>query len=413
MFKSFEKKIKNKKVRVLVIGLGYVGAPLLNLINSKNFEVSGLDLNEERIKKLKKNYIKIKFFNNYKDVNFKIIDIIIIALPTPIDKKNDPDLRSIRGSISQLVKRISTTKLIILESTSYPSTTKKLIVDPFNKKFNVGKNFFIGYSPEREDPGNKSFGINNITKITSGFSDNCKRLTSLFYEKICKKVSIASSIETAEMTKIFENIFRAVNIGLVNETKQISKKLKIDMDEVVSLAKTKPFGFMPFYPGPGVGGHCIPVDPFYLSWIAKKKNFSTRFIYLAGKINSDMPKLISKEISLNFKNFKKKPKLLLIGLSYKKDIDDYRNSPAIKIFKSLLSYKFSVDYHDNYIPKINISNVKYYSVDISKRTLKDYDAVVLTTDHSYLNKKIIYLNSKKIFDTRNFFSIYKNKVIKL
>ena len=216
------------------------------------------------------------------------------------------------------------------------------------------------------------------------------------------------------MTKIFENIFRAVNIGLVNETKQISKKLKIDMDEVISLAKTKPFGFMPFYPGPGVGGHCIPVDPFYLSWIAKKKNFSTKFIYLAGKINSDMPKLISKEISLNLKNYKKKSKILIIGLSYKKDIDDCRNSPAIEIFKNLLKYKFIISYHDNYVPKIIINQKKYSSLNLSKKVLKTFDAILLTTDHSYLNKNLIYSNSKKIFDTRNFFSNnLSKKIIKL
>lgn len=414
MLKIFENRIKNKKAKVLVVGLGYVGAPLVNLISSKNFKVCGLDLNKKKIKKLKEKYKKIDFFNNYKDINFELIDIIIIALPTPIDKKNNPDLKSITSCVSELVKKISNSKLIILESTSYPSTTKNLIVDPFSKKFDIGKNFFVGYSPEREDPGNKKFSIDNITKITSGHSINCKKLTSLFYKKICKKVTIASSMETAEMTKIFENIFRAVNIGLVNETKQISKNLQIDIDEVISLAKTKPFGFMPFYPGPGVGGHCIPVDPFYLSWIAKKKNFSTKFIYLAGKINSDMPKLISKEINLNLKSYAQKPKLLIIGLSYKKNIDDYRNSPAIQIFRSLLKYKFNINYHDNYIPKIKINNKKYNSLDINKNILKTFDAVLLTTDHSYLNKNLIYLNSKKIFDTRNFFTDYiDKKIIKL
>lgn len=414
MFKIFEKKIKNKKARILVVGLGYVGAPLLKLILSKKFQVSGLDLSKKRIKKLKEKYKKINFYDNYNNIDFKLIDIIIIALPTPIDKKNNPDLKSITSCISELFKKIENSKLIILESTSYPSTTKKLIVNPFRKKFIIGTNFFVGYSPEREDPGNKKFSIDNITKITSGYTANCKKLTSLFYKKICKKVSIATSMETAEMTKIFENIFRAVNIGLVNETKQISKKLQIDMDEVISLAKTKPFGFMPFYPGPGVGGHCIPVDPFYLSWIAKKKNFSTKFIYLAGKINSDMPKLISKEISLNLKNYKKKSKILIIGLSYKKDIDDCRNSPAIEIFKNLLKYKFILSYHDNYVPKIIINQKKYSSLNLSKKILKTFDAILLTTDHSYLNKNLIYSNSKKIFDTRNFFSNnLSKKIIKL
>ena len=216
------------------------------------------------------------------------------------------------------------------------------------------------------------------------------------------------------MTKIFENIFRAINIGLVNETKQISKKLNVDMDEIINLAKTKPFGFMPFYPGPGVGGHCIPVDPYYLSWLSKKKRIATKFIYLAGDINSNMPLKISKEIKNYFIKYKvKNPKILFIGVSYKKNIDDCRNSPAVTIFKNLLKNNKNIFYHDKFVSKLKINKTIFFSKNLNKNLLSKMDAIILTTDHSYLNKKFIYSNSKLIFDTRNFFEEYKKNIIKL
>lgn len=414
MFKEFFNKINKKKAKILIIGLGYVGYPLLSLIKSKKFKVSGLDLNKERINYLRKKNKKVTFYDNYPDINFRDVNIIIIALPTPIDSKKKPDLESLRNCIDTISKIIDTPTLIVLESTTYPSTTKEFIVKPFSKNFKIGDNFFIGYSPEREDPGNKNFGIKNIPKITSGYTNNCQKLTTLFYSKICKSVKVASSVETAEMTKIFENIFRAINIGLVNETKQISKKLDVDMDEIINLAKTKPFGFMPFYPGPGVGGHCIPVDPYYLSWLAKKKRIATKFIYLAGDINSNMPLKISKEIKNYFIKYKvKNPKILLIGVSYKKNIDDCRNSPAVTIFKNLLKNNKNIFYHDKFVSKLKINKNIFFSKNLDKNLLSKMDAIILTTDHSYLNKKFIYSNSKLIFDTRNFFEEYKKNIIKL
>ena len=414
MFKEFFNKINKKKAKILIIGLGYVGYPLLSLIKSKKFKVSGLDLNKERINYLRKKNKKVTFYDNYPDINFRDVNIIIIALPTPIDSKKKPDLESLRNCIDTISKIIDTPTLIVLESTTYPSTTKEFIVKPFSKNFKIGDNFFIGYSPEREDPGNKNFGIKNIPKITSGYTNNCQKLTTLFYSKICKSVKVASSIETAEMTKIFENIFRAINIGLVNETKQISKKLNVDMDEIINLAKTKPFGFMPFYPGPGVGGHCIPVDPYYLSWLSKKKRIATKFIHLAGDINSNMPLKISKEIKNYFIKYKvKNPKILLIGVSYKKNIDDCRNSPAVTIFKNLLKNNKNIFYHDKFVSKLKINKTIFFSKNLNKNLLSKMDAIILTTDHSYLNKKFIYSNSKLIFDTRNFFEEYKKNIIKL
>ena len=371
MFKEFFNKINKKKAKILIIGLGYVGYPLLSLIKSKKFKVSGLDLNKERINYLRKKNKKVTFYDNYPDINFRDVNIIIIALPTPIDSKKKPDLESLRNCIDTISKIIDTPTLIVLESTTYPSTTKEFIVKPFSKNFKIGDNFFIGYSPEREDPGNKNFGIKNIPKITSGYTNNCQKLTTLFYSKICKSVKVASSVETAEMTKIFENIFRAINIGLVNETKQISKKLDVDMDEIINLAKTKPFGFMPFYPGPGVGGHCIPVDPYYLSWLAKKKRIATKFIYLAGDINSNMPLKISKEIKNYFIKYKvKNPKILLIGVSYKKNIDDCRNSPAVTIFKNLLKNNKNIFYHDKFVSKLKINKNIFFFKKLRQKSIK-------------------------------------------
>ena len=414
MFNELLFKIKKRKATVLVIGLGYVGLPLLNLISSKNYLTSGLDLNKSKILDLKKKFKKIKFYNNYNLIDFNLFDIIIIALPTPIKKNKDPDLSYVDNCIKKLVKKIKTSKLIVLESTTYPSTTNNYIVKPFSKKFEIGKNFFVGYSPEREDPGNKKFSIKNINKITSGFSKKCSQLTFSFYKEVCNSVIRSSSIEIAETTKIFENIFRSVNIGLVNEMKQICKKINIDINEVVNLAKTKPFGFMPFYPGPGVGGHCIPVDPFYLSWLAKKKMVNTKFIYLAGKINSDMPKIISQEINNYLKKNKiNNPKILLLGVAYKKNIDDQRNSPSIDIFKNLIKFQIKVDYNDKFIKKIKINHKNFNSIKLNKKNISNYDAILLATNHDYYNKELIYSNAKLIFDTRNFFEDYKNKVIKL
>ena len=414
MFNELLFKIKKRKATVLVIGLGYVGLPLLNLISSKNYLTSGLDLNKSKILDLKKKFKKIKFYNNYNLIDFNLFDIIIIALPTPIKKNKDPDLSYVDNCIKKLVKKIKTSKLIVLESTTYPSTTNNYIVKPFSKKFEIGKNFFVGYSPEREDPGNKKFSIKNINKITSGFSKKCSQLTFSFYKEVCNSVIRSSSIEIAETTKIFENIFRSVNIGLVNEMKQICKKNNIDINEVVNLAKTKPFGFMPFYPGPGVGGPCIPVDPFYLSWLAKKKMVNTKFIYLAGKINSDMPKIISQEINNYLKKNKiNNPKILLLGVAYKKNIDDQRNSPSINIFKNLIKFQIKVDYNDKFIKKIKINQKNFNSIKLNKKNISNYDAILLATNHDYYNKELIYSNAKLIFDTRNFFEDYKNKVIKL
>lgn len=412
-FSILKDKILKNKIKICIIGLGYVGFPLLQLLEKKNIKCIGIDQNKNKIKEFRSR----KKLNAFFTTDYKFIreaDIIIYSLPTPLDKKNNPDLKILRDSINKSKKLFKNGQLIILESTSYPGTTKECLSDVI-KKFKIGTNFFIGYSPERIDPGNKFFNIENTTKITSGYSNNCQIITNLFFKKICKKVVKATSIETAEFTKIYENIFRSVNIGLANETKQIAKKLNIDFNEIVDLAATKLFGFMKFIPGPGVGGHCIAVDPFYLSWLAKKKGIKANFIELSGKINSNMPNLIINEIGLYIKkNINKiNPKILVLGMAYKKNIGDIRNSPSLEIFLKLKKISNIVKFQDNFINSFKHKKNFFTSIKLlDYKVLKKFDAIILATDHDYYDSKLILKYSGLIFDLRNKFKTNK-KVIKL
>ena len=397
---SLKSKITSKKAIVCVIGLGYVGYPLLKLISKKGYRTIGIDSDKNKLKKFKSNKFKnISFTTNYSLINRS--DIVIFTLPTPINKQKKPDLKILKHSVYSSSKYLKDNQLIIFESTSYPGTTKECtdIV-----RSNSSKKTWITYSPERVDPGNKKFEIKNITKIVSADSSFELSLINLFYKKIFKKIVNSSNINTAEMAKIFENIFRSVNIGLVNEMKQISKKLKINFIEVLKLAETKPFGFMKFLPGPGVGGHCIPVDPYYLNWVAKKNNVNSRFIELSGEINDQMPSILFNEINKIIKGLKikNKPKLLIIGLSYKKNINDYRNSPALKIFEKFINKKsIDLQYNDKFIPSIKVSNKKFFSKKINYQKLDKFDLVILLTDHDYINYKRLLKFSKLILDCRN------------
>ena len=397
---SLKSKITSKKAIVCVIGLGYVGYPLLKLISKKGYRTIGIDSDKNKLKKFKSNKFKnISFTTNYSLINRS--DIVIFTLPTPINKQKKPNLKILKHSVYSSSKYLKDNQLIIFESTSYPGTTKECtdIV-----RSNSSKKTWITYSPERVDPGNKKFEIKNITKIVSADSSFELSLINLFYKKIFKKIVNSSNINTAEMAKIFENIFRSVNIGLVNEMKQISKKLKINFIEVLKLAETKPFGFMKFLPGPGVGGHCIPVDPYYLNWVAKKNNVNSRFIELSGEINDQMPSILFNEINKIIKGLKikNKPKLLIIGLSYKKNINDYRNSPALKIFEKFINKKsIDLQYNDKFIPSIKVSNKKFFSKKINYQKLDKFDFVILLTDHDYINYKRLLKFSKLILDCRN------------
>ena len=344
-----------KKINTIgVIGLGYVGLPRALQFCSKGFRVYAFDIDEYKINKLKKknsylsninsNLIK-KFIANKKLLptsnffNLKKVDAIVLCLPTPLNIKLEPELKYINNTFKHVKKYLKKNLLICLESTSYPGTTYETIIKKIPKKYKLGEDIFVCYSPERNDPGLKKINLSSIPKIVSGYTYKCKKLGIKFYNSIFNQIIEVESIEIAEMTKIYENIFRAVNIGFVNEMKKICLGFDIDINNVISAAKTKPFGFLPFYPGPGLGGHCIPIDPFYLAWKAKKLKIKTEFIELAGKINRSMPIWIISEINKILKKKKlgniREKKILICGISYKKNINDCRESPAFEFMRIL------------------------------------------------------------------------------
>ena len=425
-----DKKIKKNKEIVGIFGLGYIGLPLaLNF--SKKLKVYGFDIDKEKIKKLSKgqSYLSnidskeiLKAKKNGFSVtsNFSLVkklDVIIICVPTPLTYSRKPDLTFIKNTIDSMMPYLKKHQLISLESTTYPGTTNEIILPRLKKKgFSVGSDFYLSFSPERLDPGMKKIAINNIPKITSGITKKCLILSSKIYKKAYKKIIKISSTQAAETTKLLENVYRAVNIGLVNELKIFTDKMGLDIKEIIDAAATKPFGYTPFYPGPGLGGHCIPIDPYYLAWKANKIGVKTKFIKHAGEVNSSIPYLIVKKIvKLLKKSKKKKPKILLLGIAYKKNINDLRESPGIKIIDLLIKKQFNVYFSDPYIkkiPKLRNYNFKIKRVNINSKTLKKFDLIVLSTDHDNFNYKLIYNNSSLILDTRNAFKEdKKNKVI--
>ena len=414
-------KIKHNKAKIGVIGLGYVGLPLACSFAKKKFQVIGFDIDKNKVKKINSNISYIKHISNLKikncSKNFKAtnnfelinqVDVIILCLPTPVKKNLTPDLSYIISTLKNAKKYFKKGQVLILESSTYPGSTKQIIL-PYLRNFTVGKNFFLAYSPEREDPNNQKYQIKNIPKICSGYSKNCLTLSKKLYEKIIEKVVSVSNLETAEFTKLYENIYRSVNIGLVNELKIISNKLNLNIYEIINAAKTKPFGFQEFYPGPGVGGHCIPVDPYYLSWVAKKNNIKTNLIYHAGKINSQMPSwIINKTLKEN-----KIKKALILGVAYKKNVDDMRESPALDFIKILRKKKIKVDYHDPYIKFLKTRKIKRVMKSVNINTLDKYDIVYLVTDHDVFNYNLIKKKAKLIVDTRNVYKSKTKKILKL
>ena len=420
MINILKKKIKKKTIIVGIVGLGYVGLPLAKTFIRNQVKVYGFDTDKNKIKMLINgksyiNYLKNKDILNMRSKlepfsSFEKIydcDAIILCLPTPIKKNKSPEMKYIENSLKNIQKYLREGQILSLESTTYPGTTEEVIM-PYLKKFIIGKNFFLVYSPEREDPGNKKYSNEKIPKVIGGITKNCLSIGHKLYQLMGTNIIKVSSVRIAEMTKLLENIYRSVNIGLVNELKLLCKKMNLNIFEIINTAKTKPFGFQAFYPGPGYGGHCIPIDPFLLSWKAKKYNFETDFIKLSGKINERMPNYICKKI-IKFlqKERKKKKKCLIIGVAYKKNVDDMRESPSIKIIEILEKNKIHCDFHDPYIKTIkqlrNYKKIKY-SVELKKVNLKTYDAVVIATDHDKLNYRFLQRNSKKIFDCRGRYS---------
>ena len=423
--------MENKESIIGIIGLGYVGLPLVIRFFEEGFKVVGFDVDDKKvdmlnagesyIKHIKQEKIKSALGQGFRaTTNFSEIEnvnVILICVPTPLTEGNEPDLSYVQSTLKTIQPHLKENQLLILESTTYPGTTEEEIVPVVqNAGFKVGENFFVGYSPEREDPGNPKFSTQTIPKVVSGYSEKCLELTNALYGQIIEKTVPVSSLRVAEMTKILENIHRAVNIGLVNELKMVTDKMDIDIYEVISAAATKPFGFTPYYPGPGLGGHCIPIDPFYLTWKAKQYGVETRFIELAGEVNTSMPKwVVLKAVEGLEKQGKRLSdcKVLILGLAYKKNVDDYRESPTLELIRLLTEENIIVDYHDFYIPRLNKTRKYDYEMDsVSLDAISEYDLVILATDHDDYDYDMLLSEVQLIVDTRGRFSNTHKKVIK-
>ena len=415
-------KIRDKEARIGIIGMGYVGIPLGLEFANNGFNVLGFDKDKKRIDAINEGkqvmkHIKQKDMANFvandgsatNDISkLNEMDCLIICVPTPLDVHEQPDMSYVEAASDDISKNMRKGQLIVLESTTYPGTTKELVKPILEKSGLIaGEDFFLAYSPEREDPGNKEFSVSKIPKVMGGYTEECLKNTSMLYRNIVTETVEVSSMETAESTKLMESIFRAVNIAMVNELKLILSRMDVNIWEVIDAAKTKPFGFMPFYPGPGMGGHCIPIDPFYLAWKAKEYNTEAKFIELAGEINRKMTENIAHRVGKGLNDDAKSvrdSKIMIFGVAYKKDIDDMRESPALSIRKLLKFKGATVSYHDPYVK--NIDEEK--SLELNAKNIKNQDAIVITTDHSNVDYELIGKYAKLIIDTRNVMTNIKN-----
>ena len=432
-YKLLTKKINNHSAKICIVGLGYVGLPLLIHFNKKKFELIGYDRDKKKINNLNKG---ISYISNIKDKTIESLskskkiyftsnektlsdaDVIICCLPTPIKKNKSPDMKYIRDFSLLIKKFVKKGQLIILESTTYPGTSEDYIVSICKKKkLEIGKDVFVGYSPEREDPGNKNFSLSNTPKVVSGFSKQCLILCKNLYSKISVKTVEVKDIRTAEAVKIYENIFRSINISLVNEMHIILSRLNINIYDVIKAAKTKPFGFMPFYPGPGLGGHCIPIDPHLINWVAKSKGYASKFIELSAKINHERINKIFKFIFsyLLKKKFEKKNiKILIVGVAYKKNTNDCRESPALKLIEILNKKKIKFDFYDPYVKELKYFRMYGLLNQKGLRSLEkinEYTCSVILTDHDIIDYKKILKKSNLIFDTRGIYNSFDSKKI--
>ncbi len=429
-------KIKNRQAAIGVIGLGYVGLPLVIEFCKAGFPVTGLDIDKNKIKQLSqgRSYINhipdenIRFlsesgrFQGTTDFSLvKKLDCILICVPTPLKKNRDPDMTYILSTARGIAPHISKGQLIVLESTTYPGTTEEILTVELESGsgLKADHDFHIAYSPEREDPNNKNFTTSTIPKVIGANTPKSLEVTDMLYSSIVQKTVPVSSTKVAEATKLLENIFRAVNIALVNELKIVFDKMEIDIWEVIKASSTKPFGFMPFYPGPGLGGHCIPIDPFYLTWKAKQFGVSAPLIELAGEVNVSMPDYVIQKISFALGQSGKSitgSHILLLGLAYKKNVDDDRESVTFKIMEMLEKQGAKTDYNDPYIPTIKPR--REYKQFIGKKSialeqLSFYDLTIILTDHSTYDYGYIVKNSKLVVDTRNACdNIKSEKIIK-
>lgn len=419
-------RLENRTAVIGVAGLGYVGLPLLSSIAKAGYHAIGFDIDAIKVElinngvsyidavkseQLTKHRQAKKIWATSDFSEFSNCDVICMCVPTPLTKQREPDLSFVENTTLAISQNLGHGQLIVLESTTYPGTTDD-VVKPILERSGLtsGIHFFIGYSPEREDPGNTSFDTASIPKVVAGDGVIAKHLTDAFYSSIVTKTVPVSSVKTAEVVKITENVFRAVNIGLVNELKVIYDEMGIDIWEVIDAAKTKPFGFMPFYPGPGLGGHCIPVDPFYLTWKSREFELPTRFIELAGEINQAMPRYVIRKLEtalderlgLSLRN----ASILIVGLAYKKNVADVRESPSLKLMELLDGRVVDLAFHDSYVSKIPATRnhpelSEKRSIDLTPVSVAAYDALIIATDHDNIDFAVIAKHSRLVIDTRN------------
>ncbi|WP_413944814.1 nucleotide sugar dehydrogenase [Bdellovibrio sp. HCB-162] len=424
MLSVFLKKATDKQLNIGIVGLGYVGLPLALRFSEVGFKVLGFDIDNNKVSKIHDGQSYIEHISNdsvKKAVSagfsattefrrISEVDAIILCVPTPLNKYREPDLSFVLDTTDSIVPYLKKGQLVSLESTTYPGTTDEELKPRIESKgLKVGEDIFLVFSPEREDPGNPNFSTRTIPKVVGGFSEACLKAGLELYGAVIDKVVSVSSTKAAEMTKLLENIHRAVNIGLVNEMKIVADKMGIDIHEVIDAAATKPFGFVAYRPGPGIGGHCIPIDPFYLTWKAREYGIHTRFIELAGEINTAMPNYVMKKIAVALNEREKSvkgSKVLVLGISYKKNIDDMRESPSVFLMEKLRDDGAKLDYCDPHVPvfpKMREHKFDLKSVSLNPEVIQSYDCVVLTTDHDKFDYDMILKNAKLLVDTRGKF----------
>lgn len=428
MSQQLIQKLNDKKATIGIVGLGYVGLPLALRYAEVGYVVIGFDIDQAKVDKLKQGqsyiqHIKSEKITAYINKNLQVttdfskasqVDAIILCVPTPLTKWRDPDLSFIINTAEALLPHLRAEQILSLESTTYPGTTDEILRPRIEAcGFTVGDNFYLVYSPEREDPGNPTYVTADIPKVCGGTTPLCLEVGMALYNQVIKQVIPVSSTHAAEMTKLLENIHRAVNIGLVNEMKIIADKMKIDIYEVIDAAATKPFGFVPYYPGPGLGGHCIPIDPFYLTWKAREYGLHTRFIELAGEINSSMPQWVLQKVADGLNKQGRAlstSKILVLGIAYKKNVDDMRESPAVEIMELLTKQGVQVQYSDPHVPNFPHMREHYFplsSIKLTSATIAQYDCIIIATAHDAFDFKLLQAHAKLIIDTRG---VYKDKL---
>lgn len=421
LYNELKNKIATKEFTLGVVGLGYVGLPLVCEFIESNVSVIGFDISTEKVEKLNRgqSYIqditddevskcnssgKFKATTDFSELNNA--DVISICVPTPLRKTKDPDMSYVVAAVNSIAEHVRNGQLIILESTTYPGTTEELLQPIFESKgFVIGESIFLAFSPERVDPGNETYTTKNTPKVVGGVTPSCTTLACETYAHAIDTTVPVSSPRAAELVKLYENTFRSVNIAMANEMALIANKLNIDVWEVIDAAATKPFGFMPFYPGPGLGGHCIPIDPSYLSWKMKSLNYDARFVGLAEQINTSMPSYVVKKVGVALNSSKKAingSKILILGVAYKPNINDVRESPALDVIKQLHRFGADIVYNDDFIPTISISKgITFNSTELDSVNFNDYDCVAIITNHSYYDINDVVNQSKLVVDTRN------------